>query len=386
MDFFRKKKSLLEIIHDIEDALSDDFDPEKQDECLNHNLTTIHDRMRDVEDEPSKMTQEILNVIHNTHLFNLLVRNFNKMNVNTSRIVLVIFRIAADCTYISEGVKNQPTIDYIIHNNKSFLYLLTDGYEDRESMIMCGQMLRLCFTYIPLRILLYTECVDCVFRYMDYLCSDDFEVASDSYEVLNTLFASKNNTNKELASQFLFNHCDEFHTYYQKLLNCELYFVQRRSLELLGYILTYQSKFRDKFLADDANLKLIMHRMINPKESIIIPAYHVFKVFVICPNRSNCVENILSLNRDRIIQYLTTIKNIQIDVADNLLLIEYIKKIPVKQIPRSNSICSFSSDDFVITTDDEEGFEEYLATNLMTIKEESEESDCIFEFSSDQEF
>ncbi|KAF9978555.1 Calcium-binding protein 39 [Modicella reniformis] len=83
------------------------------------------------------------------------------------------------------------------------------------------------------------------------------------------------------------------------------------TFKLLGEILLDRANFTimTRYIANAENLKLMMNLLKDKSRNIQFEAFHVFKVFVANPNKNKPVLDILSKNRDKLIQFLTTFHN-----------------------------------------------------------------------------
>ena len=60
-----------------------------------------------------------------------------------------------------------------------------------------------------------------------------------------------------------------------------------------------------RYIASGDNLKVMMNLLCNPSRNIQFEAFHVFKVFVANPNKSQPVGEILLKNRDKLVEFLS---------------------------------------------------------------------------------
>lgn len=69
---------------------------------------------------------------------------------------------------------------------------------------------------------------------------------------------------------------------YSTLINSTNYVTKRQSLKLLGEILLDRANFNvmTRYIANEANLKLIMNLLKDKSKNIQFEAFHVFKVSV----------------------------------------------------------------------------------------------------------
>lgn len=54
----------------------------------------------------------------------------------------------------------------------------------------------------------------------------------------------------------------------------------------------------------EENLKLIMNLLLEKSKNIQFEAFHVFKVFVANPHKSQPIKDILTMNKEKMLKYL----------------------------------------------------------------------------------
>jgi calcium binding protein 39 len=99
---------------------------------------------------------------------------------------------------------------------------------------------------------------------------------------------------------------DGFH----HLITSDNYVTKRQSIKLLGEVLLERTNFNVmmRYINDPENLKLMMTLLKGESKNIQTEAFHVFKVFVANPNKSDAVAHILYANRQRLIVFLSNFK------------------------------------------------------------------------------
>jgi calcium binding protein 39 len=77
-------------------------------------------------------------------------------------------------------------------------------------------------------------------------------------------------------------------------------------VQLLGELLLVKENktVMEKYVNDVENLKTMMNFLRDSSKSIQFEAFHVFKVFVVNPNRQPAVVEVLLANRDKLVRYL----------------------------------------------------------------------------------
>ncbi len=79
----------------------------------------------------------------------------------------------------------------------------------------------------------------------------------------------------------------------------------------MGELLLDRANFNvmTKYIADLANLKLVMNLLRDKSKNIQFEAFHVFKVFVANPNKPAPILSILVKNRDKLVGFLSGFQN-----------------------------------------------------------------------------
>ncbi|EGW09302.1 Calcium-binding protein 39 [Cricetulus griseus] len=158
-------------------------------------------------------------------------------------------------------------------------------YESPEIALNCGIMLRECIRHEPLaKIILWSEQFYDFFRYVEM---STFDIASDAFATF------------------------KFFSEYEKLLHSENYVTKRQSLKLLGELLLDRHNFTimTKYISKPENLKLMMNLLRDKSRNIQFEAFHVFKVFVANPNKTQPILDILLKNQTKLIEFLSKFQN-----------------------------------------------------------------------------
>ena len=86
---------------------------------------------------------------------------------------------------------------------------------------------------------------------------------------------------------------------------------KRQSLKLLGELLLDRHNFTimTKYISKPENLKLMMNLLRDKSRNIQFEAFHVFKVFVANPNKTQPILDILLKNQAKLIEFLSKFQN-----------------------------------------------------------------------------
>ncbi|EGD76960.1 calcium binding protein 39 [Salpingoeca rosetta] len=164
------------------------------------------------------------------------------------------------------------------------------------------------------------------YPFFQHVQKSEFDIASDAFASLKALLTS----HKILCAEFLEKNYEKVFQHYQQLLESENYVTKRQSLKLLGELLLDRANFTvmTKYISDPVNLKLMMNLLRNPSKNIQFEAFHVFKVFVANPNKTQPIMDILLKNKDKLVKFLANFHN---DRAEDEQFAEE-KQYLVKQI------------------------------------------------------
>merc|ERR1712100_477735 len=114
-----------------------------------------------------------------------------------------------------------------------------------------------------------------------------------------------------MVAEFLEKNYDPVFEAYSQLVNSQNYVTRRQSLKLLGELLLDRSNFNimTKYISSLDNLKLMMRLLRDPSRSIQFEAFHVFKVFVANPSKSQPILDLLIRNKEKLISFLNNFHN-----------------------------------------------------------------------------
>ncbi|MED6236552.1 Calcium-binding protein 39 [Ataeniobius toweri] len=197
-----------------------------------------------------------------------------------------------------------PTVEYLC-TQQNILFMLLKGYESPDIALNCGIMLRECIRHEPLAKI--TLCSEEFYDFFRYVEMSTFDIASDAFATFKDLLTR----HKLLSAEFLEQHYDRFFSEYEKLLHSENYVTKRQSLKLLGELLLDRHNFTimTKYISKPENLKLMMNLLRDKSRNIQFEAFHVFKVFVANPNKTQPILDILLKNQTKLIEFLSKFQN-----------------------------------------------------------------------------
>ncbi|KAJ9052736.1 Hym1p [Entomophthora muscae] len=255
----------------------------------------------DGESDPSpELVAQLSQEIYNNDILTLLSQNIARLDFETRKDVSQVFN-----NLLRRKIGSRlPTVEYLA-TRENIIFTLLKGYETAEIALNCGIVLRECFRHEPLaKIVLYSPQFFDFFRYVE---TGTFDIASDAFASFREILTR----HKPLVSQFLETNYSKFFEEYQKLLTSPNYVTKRQSLKLLNEILLERSNFTimTRYISVGDTLKLMMNLLRDKSRNIQFEAFHVFKVFVANPNKSQPVLDILTKNKDKLEAFLTNFHN-----------------------------------------------------------------------------
>uniref|UniRef100_A0A671MNY9 Calcium binding protein 39-like n=1 Tax=Sinocyclocheilus anshuiensis TaxID=1608454 RepID=A0A671MNY9_9TELE len=196
--------------------------------------------------------------LYNSGLLISLVENLQVIDFEGKKDVCQIFN---NILRRQIGTRS-PTVEYFC-SHQEVLFILLKGYETPQVALNCGIMLRECIRHEPLaKIVLHSEHFKDFFGYV--------EMSTDT----------------------------------------------RQSLKLLSELLLDRHNFTvmTRYISKPENLKLMMNLLRDKSPNIQFEAFHVFKVFVANPNKTQPIVDILLKNQTKLIDFLS---NFQKDRTDD---------------------------------------------------------------------
>ncbi|XP_012863033.1 calcium-binding protein 39-like [Echinops telfairi] len=190
-----------------------------------------------------------------------------------------------------------------------FCILFSEIYETPQIALRCGMMLRECIRYEPLaKVILFSNQFRDFFKYVEL---STFDIASDAFATFKDLLTR----HKVLVADFLEQNYDVIFEDYEKLLQSENYVTKRQSLKLLGELILDRHNFAimTKYIGKPENLKLMMNLLRDKSPNIQFEAFHVFKVFVASPHKTQPIVEILLKNQPKLIEFLSTFQKERTD-------------------------------------------------------------------------
>ncbi|KAM5311132.1 calcium-binding protein 39-like isoform 3-T10 [Glossophaga mutica] len=147
--------------------------------------------------------------------------------------------------------------------------------------------------------------------FFKYVELSTFDIASDAFATFKDLLTR----HKVLVAEFLEQNYDTIFEDYEKLLQSENYVTKRQSLKLLGELILDRHNFATmtKYISKPENLKVMMNLLRDKSPNIQFEAFHVFKVFVASPHKTQPIVEILLKNQPKLIEFLSSFQKERMD-------------------------------------------------------------------------
>ncbi|KAM0797993.1 Mo25-like protein [Usnea florida] len=216
-------------------------------------------------------------------------------------------------------------LSYVINKRPDVVTELCRGYNYKESAMPCGAVLREILKHeLIVSIILYDEPLknrpdrkisdianldepqsgDGVFwKFFDWIDGGAFEVSADAFTTFRDILTK----HKPQVSQYLMTNFDLFFKRYNTILiESSSYVTKRQSIKLLGEILLDRANYNvmTAYVDRGDHLKLCMNLLRDERKMVQYEGFHVFKVFVANPHKSDAVKRILTQNRERLLKFL----------------------------------------------------------------------------------
>lgn len=264
------------------------------------------------------------NGVYDEGLLYLLVEHIDYFEFERRMDVVYIFTHLVNRTV---GTRT-PTIEHILRGKARLTDMLVHGYDRDIKIAICtGSMLRCCLGHEPLAKLVLNSAG--FWDFFRYVQSDHFDLATDAF----TSFHDTLTVHKDLVADFLKKNYDKFFGSYSALMSSTNFVTKKQSIKLLGEVLLDRTNFDTmmRYIASTKNLKQIMILLRDKSRPIQYEAFHLFKVFVANPKKTQQIIEVLKRNKDALVMYLQDFQNDRTDedqfTEEKAYLIEQIKEL-----------------------------------------------------------
>ncbi|KAM3677711.1 calcium-binding protein 39-like isoform 2-T5 [Ammospiza maritima maritima] len=286
--FSKSHKNPAEIVKVLKENMAILEKQEKKTDKASEEVSKSLQAMKEIlcgttdKEPPTEIVAQLAQELYNSGLLVTLIANLQLIDFEGKKDVSQIFN---NILRRQIGTRS-PTVEYI-SAHPHILFMLLKGYESPNIALRCGIMLRECIRHEPLaKIILFSEQLRDFFKYVEM---STFDIASDAFATFKDLLTR----HKLLVAEFLEQNYDV----------------------LLGELILDRHNFAimTKYISKPENLKLMMNLLRDKSPNIQFEAFHVFKVFVASPNKTQPIVEILLKNQPKLIEFLSNFQKERTD-------------------------------------------------------------------------
>ena len=272
-----------------------------------------------------------------------LAKLFVKISTNQQglieKLIVNMKYLQVDCkrnivSILSHLAKTEKTFKDHVALNPQIIEQLVNNYSDHDYSpetgvcLFTGEILQAFIRFMGepiVEIILFSGGEKDEHSYMvwnffkEYVDIPSFDVQTQAFNTLKEIFLTKHPklgvVVRKSAVKLITNKEQEFFKHFNKMLQSPTFVTCRQSLMLLHQILfdpekkTYKAMMH--YINGKANLKIAMNLLRDSSDQIQFEAFHLFKVFVLNPKRSDEVTHVLSKpkNVKNLTAFLSTFKD-----------------------------------------------------------------------------
>ncbi|KXN85887.1 Calcium-binding protein 39 [Leucoagaricus sp. SymC.cos] len=308
MNFFKTKprtppdlvRGLRDSIARLESSAPGGETRRKASDDISKNLQTIKGILHGDADTTPELTAQLSQEFYNSDLLYLLLVHISRFEFEARKDVVQIFN-----NLLRRQIGSRwPTVDHIA-GRPDIIFAALAGYENEEVALNTGMILKEMLRHEQLcKILLYS---DQFYKFPHLIETTTFGTSCDAFANLKETLTR----HKPMVAEYLDKNYDRFFSSFTTLILSSNYVTKRQSLKLLGEILLDRANFNvmTQYIANEANLKMMMNLLRDKSKNIQFEAFHVFKVFVANPKKPPQIESILRRNKEKLLVFLRNFHN-----------------------------------------------------------------------------
>ncbi|KIK94819.1 hypothetical protein PAXRUDRAFT_827616 [Paxillus rubicundulus Ve08.2h10] len=309
MNFFKTKprtppdlvRGLRDAIPKLESGTPGSETRRKASEEVSRNIQAIKGVLYGDGEPVPELIAQLAQETYSTDLLLIVVQNIARLDFESRKDAVQIF---------SNLLRRQigarlPTVEYICAKHEEVIFAALAGYANEEIALNTGMILREMLKHEQLaKILLYSEQF---YMFPHHIETTSFGVSCDAFANLKDTLTR----HKAMVAEYLDKNYDRFFASFTTLILSNNYVTKRQSLKLLGEILLDRANFSvmTRYIAQEANLKMMMNMLRDKSKNIQFEAFHVFKVFVANPKKPPQIEAILRRNKEKLLTFLKGFHN-----------------------------------------------------------------------------
>lgn len=224
------------------------------------------------------------------------IEHLDKLSFNTGNDMVDIVN-----KFIRE-VEEADLVQYLVDHSDLFEILVT-GFESSTKAAQYAMILTELFKGSPRVCWLFlNEHGDLMDAFFEYMKSKEFQKSSDALTCFRVLLTK----HPTVSSQYLQKEYEPFFEKMGALVDSENYITKRQSLRMLGDLLVIREHIdiMKRYLFDELNLVNMMKMLKSKSRALQFEAFHIFKLFIANPHKSEPVMNIIRTNREKMILFL----------------------------------------------------------------------------------
>mmetsp|Transcript_11882 Transcript_11882/g.40951 ORF Transcript_11882/g.40951 Transcript_11882/m.40951 type:complete len:379 (+) Transcript_11882:182-1318(+) len=310
-------------------------------QCLSQLKMKI--KLEDGKEKHKEFLDELSALFAEGSTLQVLIRMMTHLDFEARKDVSFIFRVLLRSSAGPESFSvAYLAADFDRDEEDNCLVDLLKNYRHADSIsTCCGLMLRDCAKYEDLaKRLLQTmkksaeAPIDAPVRGADiftYVQLPQFDIASDAFSTLRDLLV----IHKKTVATFLEQDFDFFFRTYSTLLTSDSYVTKRQALRLLGDILLDRNNYKvmTRYISEPEHLKVMMNLLRAKEKAIRNDSFHIFKVFVVNPNKGEKIQSILLKNKAKLVTFMMKFRDEEEDEQlqeDCAAVLEHIQKLEDK--------------------------------------------------------
>ncbi|CAB4304540.1 unnamed protein product [Prunus armeniaca] len=241
---------------------------------------------------------------------------------------------------LRQRVQSQLIALEYLEKNIDLMDILIKGYEDSGDVALSyGAISRECIRHQ--NVARYVLESDHMKKFFVYIQTPNFDIASDAAATFKELMTRHRST----VAQFLSKNYEWFfQEYNSQLLESSNYITKRQAIKLLGDVLLDRSNsaVMVRYVCSLDNMRILMNLLRDPKKTIKLETFHVFKLFVANQNKPPEIVNVLITNRTKLLRFFDDFTIEKEDEQFEAAKADVINEISVLEPkPKISSIISF---------------------------------------------
>lgn len=289
------KKAGVNVVHSIQSFVR--LKTTKVDNELKKNLLYVLDLL----ESPSKLTQDekiqIYLPIFNSNCLEAFLPLLNQCHHETITILstILILSVSIDPQNSISNYLSQNS--HVFHLLCAFIYPANYSFESHTFAHRIFQ--GCCYDQSFIQMIFQDNFI---LKFTNYLLDGTFDQIISAFLTYDSFLTSF----PAISNEYIINKWDLYNSQFQQLLCCNNFIVPLSILQTLIKIfgLPQFNQTRNMFLSEYNNYKIILHLLFNSSLKVQQFSYHIFKYFVINPEKTLPILTNLVSNQSLLLAYL----------------------------------------------------------------------------------